>query len=515
MTKRSSAPEFWRYVNALKFSAAVAAVESFSTREPAGVSLGRLFQAVGVEVGLFIGSERQFHFFTNPDLREMHLVECVPGGPTPGQYFKLSDVQFQYEFKREDPLGWGYFDPAKVGSKFPPALLSAMKGPGWVALAPFFKGNTPFGYYAFCWYGDDSPPPFRPGEDGDALKEASIVILNYVHDVASRLVCNHYPMHRDTYIPSFQRVGFQSVCILFADIRNFTTAFESGHLRMENGDAYSRALVGFLKAYLEAAAIAIAQPGIGRIDKFIGDGIMATFGEYVVCPDADRPLLSCLLGLYAAAILQSAFEKLKARLFQHNAVRAFLSEYNDVLDIRLGVGINYGEVMFDYFGSSDLPDAPESNLIGGYTEYTAVGDHVNAAQRLEGLANKPIGAIGLLERGVGRERRSASFTAPIVMSRTVFRRSSGALARPASNTVPPEEEYRSSFTLKGKGSAVEAFEVHTYEINGDFIIWKMKDIDKSNRLYQSIGRTWRAEARSFEFDDAIIDQLARKYLPPT
>lgn len=514
MPASESPSDFWRFVNGIKHSSAVAAVQNFNTREPAGIVFPRVFRAVGQEVGLLVGAARTYHFFTNPDLKELHAIECCQC-PEAGEAYSRIDCKYQYNFDAKDPLRWDYVvssaDHGRGKEPLPKELHEHLGAPAWVMLAPFFKGNVPFGYYAFCWYSEAEPPPFRDDAEGRILKEAGIAVLNYVQEIVERLICNHYPVHRDTYIPTFQRVGFQPACVLFADIRNFTTVFESSRLRMEeSGDAYSRLLVGFLKAYLEAASVAIVEPGIGRIDKFIGDGIMSTFGEHIVCSDEQRPEFACLLGLYASAILQSAFDRIKIRVFEHKEMKKFMYQHNDVLDMRLGVGINYGKVMFDYFGSSAVSSTPGSNLIGGYTEYTAIGDHVNTAQRLESLANKPIGAVGLLERGPGRAAACHNFTAPIVMSRTVFKRLQYFFMRPADGDY--EAAYRSSFTLKGMGSAVEAYEVKTEEINGDRIINSFRQL-RNPRLSDSIEKTWDKERSRFGFDDAIVHRLITTYLP--
>jgi class 3 adenylate cyclase len=168
-----------------------------------------------------------------------------------------------------------------------------------------------------------------------------VSVLDYLHTLVEKLISNHFHMHRDTYIPSFQRVGKESVAILFADVRNFTSAFETSRLICTGGEQYPELLTGFLKCYLEAAALVIAEPGIGRIDKFIGDGIMATFGEHVVA-SRDRECVACLLALYSSCVLIDAFDKLRTLLQEHPAYLSFQRQYNDVIDIRLGTGINFG-----------------------------------------------------------------------------------------------------------------------------------------------------------------------------
>lgn len=522
----TSGIEFSRYVSGIKFSAALAAVETFSTREPTALFVPKHFGSIGLEMGTLLAADRQYHVFSNPDLGQIHLLLC-------GELnYVEHECTYRFQLTDEDRLRWRLFTTGKstqascdaiesrVEGDLSPTLCRLTGNPRHVAIAPFCKADTPFGYFVFCWDEDQPPELLQPGPIGERLREAGIAVLNYVHSVVLRLVSNHYPIHRDTYIPTFQRTGFQTACILFADIRNFTSAFESGQRRMSDDGRYTRVLVGFVKAYLEASSICIAKPGVGRIDKFIGDGIMATFGEYLVCRssgDNDEPAskarAACLLGLYGACVLHDAFSKLRSRFLEHPAVSRFLEEHNDVIDMRLGVGMNYGEVMFDYFGSQEIAGTTGVDLISGYAEYTAIGDHVNAAQRLESLASKPSVAVSLLERGPGRLERSEKFIAPTVMSRTVFRRLGGALhATNADSGRTIEEQYRSSFTLKGKGSAVEAYEVFPDEVNGDNVLRTLEKLI-GTRLVSQISPNWNDRARRFEFSEDFADELSQKYFP--
>lgn len=531
MINNSELDAFWRYLNGIKYFTAVATVQNFSTRGPALDSITRLFSLIGKELGLLVASKNQYHFFTNPSMKQLDYLNCQKGTT----YGSISQpVEFAYKFSSTDPLKWTLLTFRNKNNEdtpclevlynpddrlFPPLVRKALGSPKHIALAPFCKDDTPFGFYVFSWNQNLLPALFEQTEEGQRLREGAIRILYYVHSLVGRLISNHYFIHRDTYIPSFQRVGSKAVCILFADIRNFTSAFETSRLMTETGEKYPQLLIGLIKAYLEAASIIIPQPGIGRIDKFIGDGIMATFGEYDVSRGSND-VFACLLALYSAAILHDAFEKLRLRFFRHDVFRNFEREYNDVLNIKLGIGLNFGKVIFDYFGSNSIQIPTASNLMGGYLEYTAVGDHVNIAQRLEGLASKPITQVSLLERGTGRERRSKNFIAPIMLSRTVFMRVSQALVYPVGpDSVDFEEMYRSSFSLKGKGSAVEAYEVFPDEINGDHII-RIVEKFAVKRISDTVKSAWIGEGRvakerGFKFSDDLADQLAERYFPPT
>jgi adenylate cyclase len=100
----------------------------------------------------------------------------------------------------------------------------------------------------------------------------------------------------------------------------------------------------------------------GTVDKFIGDGLMAFFGDPLAQPDhAQRAVRAAVEMQLAARRLRAAWEP---------AGR---------LPLAIRVGINTGEVIVGDMGSRRI------------TAYTAIGAAVNLAQRLE--ANAPVGGI--------------------------------------------------------------------------------------------------------------------------
>lgn len=135
--------------------------------------------------------------------------------------------------------------------------------------------------------------------------------------------------------------------VLFTDIRGFTAMSES---------RAPQQVVHMLNEYFELM-VEIIFKYEGTLDKFVGDEIMALFGAPVSHPD--DPVRA----------VRTALEMLR-QLDEFNRTRMAEGEEQ----LKIGIGINTGEVVAGYLGSSKA------------LEYTVIGDAVNTGARLCSIA---------------------------------------------------------------------------------------------------------------------------------
>jgi len=135
--------------------------------------------------------------------------------------------------------------------------------------------------------------------------------------------------------------------ILFTDIRGFTAWSES---------RAAQNVVEMLNEYFELM-VEIVFEQEGTLDKFVGDEIMALFGAPVA--HTNDPYRAVKTAILMLDVLQ-----------QFNDER--LARGED--EVKIGIGINTGEVVAGYLGSSKA------------LEYTVIGDAVNTGARLCSLA---------------------------------------------------------------------------------------------------------------------------------
>jgi adenylate cyclase len=150
------------------------------------------------------------------------------------------------------------------------------------------------------------------------------------------------------------------LAVMFADLRGFTALSEQ---------KFPYDVVYILNSYFQAMGQVIEANG-GRIDKFLGDGILAYFGL-----DAD-PRDACLAAIRAAREMARGLADVSKELA--NVLPQGLS---------LGVGLHFGDVVLGEVGFQDRK------------QVTIIGDTVNTASRLEAL-NKKADSQMVLSSGV-------------------------------------------------------------------------------------------------------------------
>ncbi len=140
----------------------------------------------------------------------------------------------------------------------------------------------------------------------------------------------------------------RTVAVLFADMRGFTALTEQIDARV--------LVERILNRYFTAMTDALYAYD-GTIDKFLGDGLIGVFGSPIARPDDPQR------AVLAAVAMQQAFARMSA---------VWQKELG--LQIGMGIGISYGTAVVGNIGSEQRQD------------YTLIGDVVNTASRLCGIA---------------------------------------------------------------------------------------------------------------------------------
>ncbi|UTW13430.1 adenylate/guanylate cyclase domain-containing protein [Marinobacterium rhizophilum] len=144
--------------------------------------------------------------------------------------------------------------------------------------------------------------------------------------------------------PEHLQLGGQrsEITVMFADIHGFTSISEQ--LNAED-------LVSLLNQYLAAMANAILIEE-GTIDKFLGDAVMAWFNAPVPQPD-------------------HVLRAIRSALAIRQAIRSLHDSLSPIFRLSFGIGIHVGEAVLGLVGTQDR------------VEYTAIGDDVNTAKRIQ------------------------------------------------------------------------------------------------------------------------------------
>ncbi len=239
-------------------------------------------------------------------------------------------------------------------------ILTQLDWPSWASLGLALGGVIGYWMLGFWWYrqGGALLPLGGPSlallgaawwchahvgrQERSQKRFIHRAFARYLHpDWVNQLVAN----------PSLLQLSGErrEITVLFSDVAGFTATSE----------ALSPAtLVHLLSGYLDGMTRIIIAHG-GAVNKYLGDGIMVLFGAPVAQADHARRAVRCALALDAFA----------------EAFRTGAAD-TDGQPVAFGltrIGVHTGEATVGNFGSS------------AKLEYTAIGDVVNAASRLEGL----------------------------------------------------------------------------------------------------------------------------------
>jgi adenylate cyclase len=223
----------------------------------------------------------------------------------------------------------------------------------------------------------------RPGEFGrltDRFNDmaAELARARLIRDTLGQMVG---PEVRDEVLERHPGLGgeVREVTVMFIDIRGFT--------RRSIGAPPER-VVELLNRFFTLSFAAIQRHG-GNVNKFLGDGLMALFGAPRPCADhADRAVAAALDLL---AELDRLNDELKGRGEE---------------PLRVGVGIHTGSALVGCIGAT-LSDSGGRRV---RKEYTALGETVNLAQRLEQLTKKCGGPVLVSEATRRRLGRTVALT---------------------------------------------------------------------------------------------------------
>jgi class 3 adenylate cyclase len=139
------------------------------------------------------------------------------------------------------------------------------------------------------------------------------------------------------------------VCVLFSDVRDFTTLSE---------EMPPKVVTTVLQRYFDRMVHAVHRFD-GTVDKFIGDGMMVLFGAPRKSADPCGDAVQCALAM------MTELDQLNVEFGREGLPQ-----------LTIGIGINYGTVTVGNIGSSERHN------------YSAIGDAVNVAARVEGLTKE-------------------------------------------------------------------------------------------------------------------------------
>lgn len=240
----------------------------------------------------------------------------------------------------------------------------------------------------------------------------------------------------------------REIFCLFSDLEGFTKLTHAVEPEM---------IARLLNDYLDRLSAVVLEYG-GTLDKFVGDAVVAFWGAPIAYPDDGERAVKAAWAMYLAG---EEFRK---------------SVPEGVPKIgRTRVGVHYGEAVVGNFGGE------------GRIQYTALGDAMNTAARLEG-ANKPLDTRVLVSREAA-ERSGLDWFRPM-----------GAVTLRGRKTPVEIFEPVPDMAEEQRGLAIAAVEAHAQgdaervKALTDIILESVHDDDAMMNLIQRLRQTHKGES---------------------
>jgi adenylate cyclase len=291
-----------------------------------------------------------------------HDALPTPLGPdTPGAALHLHAIAaaMEHQFLRPAPAGVGY---ALIGGAGALAwvLVGFVRKPliclvALVALATAYVGAARLVYDWFGLFILVVPTlaifllggSFSLGFDFALERIERMRTRRTLERYVSRNLVNEILENPATYLDTLRGVR-RDVVVLFSDLADFTTISEQTEPEL---------LVRQLNEYLSAMTSVVFEHG-GTLDKFIGDAVMAVWGN-----------------VNSRGATEDARSAARAALEMRKSLRALNAQWRTrgAQQFKSGIGLNHGEVVVGNIGSEQKMD------------FTVIGDAVNLASRIEAL----------------------------------------------------------------------------------------------------------------------------------
>lgn len=347
-------------------------IRRFSSNKSLIDNLGQVFAYVCQTLKILYNYGQCLHMFINRSLPEVDLLFLKNNHPC---YGRLGLRYERYEALQQVTKSWERAgkntDTPKV-FELEPRELSELTGllevqvdlPEGEAgiLVPFDFADLNLGL--FVLWGGREEARGKQSPENEKLRGWVASIYFFMKEFLER---EYIIVPQVTYLPSLYAARWKRAAILFADIRNFTPLSEilrNTYARPEKRE--TSVFRNILNKHCREMANIVQQDAQGRINRFFGPGVMAIFGEH-----EDNPSKAAASAVYAATRMVKHFQTLKLEFLRTAFGEGYETEYNESVGIELGVGIDFGTVLFEYLGDER------------HREYTVIGDHVNFAQRLE------------------------------------------------------------------------------------------------------------------------------------